>query len=154
MKSIEKLRDGLIGDFDGCKVRVRLGENRASIALKGPRVGPRRTEFEYEIPQSDAEAMLSGLCGKRRVEKTRHKIVHAGFEWAVDVYEGRLSGVVVAEIELEEEEQAFEAPAWLGREITEEPRFRKRALLRLCLDDSRPFGVTELLAAAGQTVPP
>ena len=47
----EKLRDGLIGEFDGYKVRVRLGENRASIAVKGPRFGSRRTEFEYEIPK-------------------------------------------------------------------------------------------------------
>jgi CYTH domain-containing protein len=61
----EKLRDGLIGEFDGCKVRVRLGGNRASIAVKGPRFGSHRTEFEYEIPkpgavQSDAQYCLWG----------------------------------------------------------------------------------------------
>jgi CYTH domain-containing protein len=150
----EKLLDGLIGEFDGCKVRVRLGENRASIAIKGPRAGSRRTEFEYDIPPADAEAMLRDLCGERRVEKTRHKMFHAGFEWAVDVYEGKLAGVVVAEIELAKEEQAFEPPAWVGREITEDSRFHKRALFRLCTDNSRPFAVTELLAAAPQTTPP
>ena len=67
----EKLRDGLIGEFEGCKVRVRLGGNRASIAVKGPRFGSRRTEFEYEIPKADAEAMLNTVCGEPCVEKTR-----------------------------------------------------------------------------------
>ena len=144
----EKLRDGLIGEFDGCKVRVRLGENRASIAVKGPRFGSRRTEFEYEIPKADAEAMLNTLCGERCVEKTRHSVHHAGFIWAVDVYEGQLAGIVLAEIELADEKQAFEKPDWVGTEITNDPRFHKRALFRLCTDAGRPLTVAELLSAA------
>ena len=144
----EKLRDGLIGEFDGCKVRVRLGGNRASIAVKGPRFGSRRIEFEYEIPKADAEAMLNTVCGERCVEKTRHSVPHAGFIWAVDVYEGQLAGIVLAEIELSDEKQAFEKPNWVGTEITNDPRFHKRALFRLCTDAGRPLTVAELLAAA------
>jgi CYTH domain-containing protein len=144
----EKLRDGLVGEFDGCKVRVRLSENRASITVKGPRSGPRRTEFEYEIPKTDAEAMLDTVCGERRVEKTRHWVPYAGFTWAVDVYEGNLAGIVVAEIELAGEEQAFEKPDWVGTEITNNPRFSKRELFRLCTDAGRPLTVAELLAGA------
>ena len=143
----EKLRDGLVGEFDGCKVRVRLSENRASITVKGPRSGPRRTEFEYEIPKTDAEAMLHTVCGERRVEKTRHRVPYAGFTWAVDVYEGNLAGIVVAEIELADEEQAFEKPDWVGTEITNDPRFSKRELFRRCTDAGRPLTVAELLAA-------
>jgi len=142
----EKLRDGLVGEFGGCKVRVRLSENRASITVKGPRSGPRRTEFEYEIPKTDAEAMLDTVCGERRVEKTRHRVLYAGFTWAVDVYEGNLAGIVVAEIELAEEEQAFEKPDWVGTEITDDPRFSKRELFRLCNDAGRPLTIAELLA--------
>jgi adenylate cyclase len=103
----EKLRDGLIEEFDGCKVRGRLGENRASIAVKGPRFELRRTEFEYEIPEADSEVMLNTVCGELRVEKTRHAIPHAGFIWAVDVYESQLVGIVLCEIELADEKQAF-----------------------------------------------
>ena len=146
----EKLRDGLVGEFDGCKVRVRLSENRASITVKGPRSGPRRTEFEYEIPKTDAEAMLHTVCGERRVEKTRHRVPYAGFTWAVDVYEGNLAGIVVAEIELADEEQAFEKPDWVGTEITNDPRFSKRELFRLCTDAGRPLTVAELLGGAQQ----
>jgi len=144
----EKLRDGLVGEFEGYKVRVRLGENRASIAVKGPRFGSRRTEFEYEIPKADAVAMLNTVCGERCVEKTRHSVPHAGFIWAVDVYEGQLAGIVLAEIELSDEKQAFEKPDWLGTEITNDPRFHKRALFRLCTDAGRPLTVAELLTAA------
>ena len=144
----EKLRDGLIGEFDGCKVRVRLGENGASIAVKGPRFGPRRTEFGYAIPKTDAEVMLLTVCGERCVEKTRHSISYAGFKWAIDVYEGKLAGIVLAEIELEDEEQAFEKPDWVGPEITDDPRFRKRELFRRCTDAGRPLTLVELLAVA------
>jgi CYTH domain-containing protein len=143
----EKLRDGLIGEFEGCKVRVRLSENGASIAVKGPRFGSRRTEFEYEIPEADAEEMLNTVCGGRHVEKTRHSFPHAGFIWTVDVYEGLLAGIVLAEIELADEEQAFEKPDWVEQEITNDPRFHKRTLFRLCADAGRPLTVTELLAA-------
>lgn len=148
IRESEKLRDGLIGEFDGCKIRVRLGHNRASIAVKGPRIGPRRVEFEYEIPATDALAMLDIACGDRQVEKTRHAIPHAGFTWSVDVYEGQLAGIVVAEIEIADEEQAFEKPDWVGQEITDDPRFHKRTLFRLCKDAGRPLTIAELLAAA------
>jgi CYTH domain-containing protein len=142
----ETLRDGLIGDFDGCKVRVRVGEQKASIAVKGPRNGSRRTEFEYEIPKTDAETMLVLVCGERHVEKIRHKLSHAGNTWIVDVYEGRLAGITVAEIELADEGQVFEKPDWIGTEITDDPRFRKRVLFRLCADAGHPLTVAELLA--------
>jgi CYTH domain-containing protein len=143
----ERLRDGLIGEYDGSKVRVRCGETRSTLAVKGPRLGAQRMEFEYEIPPSDAQAMLVALCGERRLEKTRHDVVHAGDLWRVDVYEGRLAGLVLAEIELSHEGQAFERPDWLGPEVTNDPRFGKRSLFRWSFVSRRPFVLAEFLAA-------
>ncbi len=142
----QRLRDGLIGQFDGCKVRVRLGEKMASIAVKSPRSGPRRREFEYDIPPADAEAMLASVCGGRIVEKTRHSIFHAGIAWVVDVYDGNLAGIVLAEAELTDEAQIFAKPDWVGKEITGDPRFHKTTLFRLCSDAGRPLSMAELLA--------
>jgi adenylate cyclase len=133
----EMLRDGLIGEFDGTKVRVRVGETKASLTVKGPRNGSRRVEFEYEIPKADAETILVSLCGQRRVEKIRHKVSHGGTAWIVDAYEGKLAGITLAEIELPNEAQDFEKPDWVGREVTDDPRFERE----------RCFGCAPMLAA-------
>ena len=119
---IEKLRDGLVGNSNGAKVRVRVGQKSASLTVKSRRSGITRSEFEYEIPKADAEAMLMGVCGGRYIEKSRYTVENAGSLWVVDVHEGRLAGIVLAEIELESEQQLFEIPDWAGREVTNNPR--------------------------------
>jgi adenylate cyclase len=90
--------------------------------------------------------MLVSLCGRRRVEKIRHKVSYGETAWIVDVYEGKLTGITLAEIELPNEAQDFEKPDWVGREVTDDPRFGKRALFRLCADAGRPLTIDELLA--------
>ena len=95
-----RIRDGLIASTGGNKARVRIPDSNATIALKSRRNGPTRTEFEYAIPYSDAMEMLRTMCDGRVLEKVRHDVPHAGAVWHVDVYEGILSGVVLAEVEL------------------------------------------------------
>ncbi|WP_411902884.1 CYTH domain-containing protein [Methylorubrum thiocyanatum] len=142
-----RFTDGLIGQFEtGNKVRVRLDEDRAWLTVKGERVGLGRPEFEYEIPRADAEAMLSLVCDTCFIEKTRHCVPHAGLLWEVDVYGGTLAGMILAEVELEHEAQAFEPPPWLGREVTGDPRFRQSALLRRFGEAGRVVTLEELLA--------
>ena len=131
----DHLRDGLISEFNGSKVRVRLAQDRATLTVKSPRINLRRTEFEYDIPRHEAEAMLSTVCDGRVVEKTRYHVAHEGITWSVDVYEKGLEGVVIAEIELDREDQSFPRPKWLGQEVSNDPRFHKRNLLRLALED-------------------
>lgn len=143
-----RLTDGLIGQFEtGNKVRVRLDEGRAWLTVKGERVGLGRPEFEYEIPRADAESMLSLVCETCFIEKTRHCVPHAGLVWEVDVYGGILEGMILAEVELDHEGQAFERPAWLGREVTGDPRFRQSALLRRFGESGRVITLEEVLAA-------
>jgi len=127
----DKLIDGLISEFNGSKVRVRLGQNKASLTVKGPRSGATRTEFEYDIPKADAVAMLMTVCDQKLFEKTRYAVEHAGFTWSIDVYEGRLAGIIIAEIELEYENQYFEKPDWVGLDVTDDPRFHKRTMGRM-----------------------
>ncbi|NGM38507.1 CYTH domain-containing protein [Methylobacterium sp. DB0501] len=133
------LRDGFIGQFSGGKVRVRLDAERAWLTVKGARIGLGRPEFEYEIPQADAEAMVSAMCQGCLIEKTRYCIPHAGLTWVVDVYEGDLAGMILAEVELEHEDQVFALPDWAGLEVSGDVRFRQTTLLRLRAELGRPL---------------
>jgi adenylate cyclase len=126
----EHMRDGLIARFGEGKVRVRLTESSAWLTIKGARKGISRLEFEYEIPRADAEQMLRTLCQADPVlEKVRHSVPFGGLDWKIDVYTGPLAGVVFAEVELGHPDQQLQLPPWIGEEVTNNPRFRKRALL-------------------------
>jgi CYTH domain-containing protein len=127
----EHMRDGLIARFGDGKVRVRLAESRAWLTIKGPRKGTTRLEFEYEIPRADAEQMLRTLCQADPViEKVRHTVPFGGLDWTIDVYMGPLAGVVFAEVELKHPDQHLQLPPWIGEEVTNNPRFRKSAVVR------------------------
>jgi CYTH domain-containing protein len=119
------IRDGLIASSEGRKVRVRISGDIATIAIKGPRTGIVRPEFEYEIEIADAERMLSTVCGGSTLEKQRFVVEDTGATWYVDVYGGILQGVVIAEIELKQETQELTLPPWIGREVTGDPVYKK-----------------------------
>lgn len=142
---VERLRDGLLAESSRGKVRVRLADSFASLTVKSPAVGLARHEFEYPISRSDAELMLASMCGDMVVQKLRHRVVHAGFEWAVDVYEKRLAGIALAEIELDHEDQRIPLPPWVGAEVTGDERFHKRTMMRLSLASAAPLTVEGLL---------
>lgn len=112
---------------DGVTVRVRREDDRGVLTLKGPSVGLTRTEFEYAIPIDDAEELLA-LCVDPPIEKTRHRLVHAGRTWEVDEFHGANAGLVVAEVELESEEAVVELPDWVDREVSADPRYRNSYL--------------------------
>jgi adenylate cyclase len=120
-----RIRDGLIAEYKDRKVRVRISGYIATIAIKGPRIGIVRPEFEYEIPIADAERMLSTLCQDDTLEKQRFFVEDAGATWQVDVYGGILQGVVIAEIELEQESQELILPLWIGKEVTGDSFYKK-----------------------------
>jgi CYTH domain-containing protein len=139
------IRDGVVSEHNGAKVRVRLGREGAWLTVKSDRSGPSRLEYEYEIPRADAKEMLTRICNQNIFEKTRHTVEHAGNIWLIDIYEGRLSGIVLAEIELQSENEYFNLPKWIGQEVTYNERFHKRIIGRLCREAGRPLSVTELL---------
>ena len=126
----QKLRDGLIASTAESKVRVRLYENKATLTVKSKAVGGVRAEFEYEIPVADANELLENHCMNMILEKTRFYVLHEGFEWEVDVYEGVLAGMVLAEVELTRSDVEVPLPDWIGREVTGDPEYKKINMLR------------------------
>lgn len=127
---------------DPASVRIRIQDGAATLTIKGEAEGLVRDEFEYPVPLADAEAMLR-LCPEPPIVKKRHEIVHAGKLWQVDVFEGALTGLVVAEVELERADEVITLPDWVGREVTWDRRYRNSALIRhglagLSLDGATP----------------
>ena len=103
-------------------VRVRIGGEQAWLNIKSSNLGAARDEYEYEVPLADAEAMLARLCDGV-VEKIRHYVAHANHEFEIDEFFGANDGLVVAELELDAVDEAYERPDWLGAEITHLPRY-------------------------------
>ncbi|TXN46568.1 response regulator [Methylobacterium sp. WL7] len=126
-----RLTDGVLGELRGVKIRVREDEGRAWLTVKGPREGLTRTEFEYEIPLCQARVMLDSDVIDEPVVKVRHLVPYAGVTWDVDVYQGRLAGIVIAEVEMRHETQEFDLPPWIGREVTGDARFGRKGLQAL-----------------------
>ena len=118
-----KYRQGYLNSDKERTVRVRTMVDKGYLTVKGVSRGAVRVEYEYEIPKVEAEAMLDDLCEKPLIEKIRCKIEHKGFVWEVDEFLGENSGLIVAEVELESEDQKFVKPKWVGEEVTGDPRY-------------------------------
>lgn len=119
----ERLVQGYLAATPQATVRVRIGGERAWLTLKGATTGYARREFEYEIPVADAELCLAELCAGPVLAKRRYRVPAGVHTWEVDVFEGENDGLVVAEIELGHPDEAFERPPWLGREVSDDPRY-------------------------------
>jgi len=116
-------------------VRVRIMDGVATLNVKTATTAISRAEYEYEIPAEDAEELLRTSCMGVAIDKTRYLVEHEGMTWEVDVFAGMNAGLIVAEIELEDEGQMFGRPAWLGKEVSGDARY-----LNTCLSQ-RPFSV-------------
>ena len=121
------LLQGYLAIDGGNNARVRTDGERAWLTIKGRGEGITRPEFEYEIPAADAAPLLA-LCHGRVVEKTRHLVTAGERMWEIDEFLAENSGLVVAEIELPEEGATFVRPAWLGAEVTRDPRYLNSSL--------------------------
>jgi len=110
-------------------VRVRTAGDTGYLTIKGESVGATRSEYEYTIPRADADEMLDRLCLRPIIEKVRYKIPFAGLTWEVDEFEGENAGLLLAEVELESEDQAVELPEWAGEEVTGDPRYYNASLI-------------------------
>ncbi len=92
-------------------------------------MGASRLEFEYEIPRPDAEQLLD-ICEKSLIEKMRFKVEEGGFVWEIDEFFGENQGLIVAEVELESEDQDFPRPDWVLEEVTGDPRYFNSNLIK------------------------
>ena len=126
-------RQSYLAETDCAAIRVRIVDGTSAvITIKSARSGVSRQEFEYPVPLADAEAIAELRQGSA-LQKTRFRVPHAGRTWEVDVHSGDNAGLVIAEIELEEEAESVEIPPWIGREVTGEQRYYAARLAR------RPF---------------
>lgn len=125
------LRQGYLSSQPDRVVRVRVEGARATMTIKGRSSGATRGEWEYDIPLADANELLDQLCEKPVIEKYRRRISHAELTWEVDEFLGANQGLVVAEVELESEDQQFDKPSWIGTEVTDDPRYYNSSLIRL-----------------------
>ena len=120
-----EIRQGYLSREHGRTIRIRIRDNEAFITIKGlsDNNGLSRFEWEKAINVEDAKALLQ-LALPGEIEKTRW-IVPAdnNLVWEVDEFHGRLNGMIIAEIELENEEQRFSKPAFIGDEVTGDTRY-------------------------------
>ncbi len=126
-ESKKMYQQGYIEGAANATVRVRVIEDKGFITIKSKAVNFTRNEYEYEIPLADAQEMLAKLCGNK-VEKYRYVVWHEGNRWEVDEMLGENEGLVVAEIELEDENATFSLPEWVGKEVTQDIRYRNSYL--------------------------
>ena len=102
-------------------IRIRVKSEKAFLTIKMGK-GISRHEFEYHIPKDDALKMIEQAhlpC----LEKTRYEVLFEGNTWEVDVFHGKFEGLVLAEIELSNENQVFAKPTWVGQEVTFDPEY-------------------------------
>jgi adenylate cyclase len=116
-------RQGYLSTVAERTVRVRLIRDKGWLTIKGITVGATRAEYEYEIPSDEASEMLDNLCERPLIEKTRYRVEHQGLIWEVDEFDGDNAGLIIAEVELDEEDQAIVLPDWVGEEVTGDARF-------------------------------
>jgi adenylate cyclase len=112
-------------------VRIRIRGNQGFITIKGPadESGVSRFEWEKEIPATDAHDLL-GICEPGLIDKTRYKIKSGIHTFEADEFHGENHGLIIAEVELSAEDEAFEKPEWLGKEVTGDPRYYNSSLLK------------------------
>lgn len=123
-------RQGYLNSAKERTVRIRTIGDQAFLTIKGLTAGATRAEYEYPIPLPDCNAMLDTLAEKPLIEKKRYKIRHDGFTWEIDEFFGENQGLIVAEVELQREDQAFDKPQWIGEEVTGDPRYFNSNLIK------------------------
>jgi len=125
-----RIRQGYMGEMDKASVRIRVQGDKANINIKSATLSMRRMEYEYEIPLDEAEEMLEQLCKKPQIDKTRYIVQQGKHKWEIDEFYGDNEGLLVAEIELSDESEAFEKPEWIGEEVSEDPRYYNVNLIK------------------------
>jgi adenylate cyclase len=116
-------RQGYISIDNRRVVRIRVAGKKAFLTFKSLISERSRSEYEYKIPVHDALELLDKLCLEPVIEKIRYEINYDNGHWIVDEFLAENAGLVVAEIELENENQRFSKPSWLGKEVSSDPRY-------------------------------
>ena len=130
VKYSHHIKQGYIVNDSQKVIRVRKKANQYYLTIKGNTIGFSRSEFEYTIPKNDAENLFDQFCLSGTIEKTRHYVANKNHLWEIDEFHGRNDGLIVAEIELDSEDEFFEIPNWVDQEVTSEKKYYNMNLLK------------------------
>jgi len=123
------IKQGYLNSNHERTTRVRIKGDKGFLTVKGKSNGTKRLEFEYEIPLDDANEMLQ-LCEKPIIEKIRYEIHINDDIWEIDEFDGDNKGLLVAEVELENENQEVTIPEWIGTEVSHENKYFNSSLIK------------------------
>ena len=118
----KQLSQGYLTSGASTTIRVRTAGDKGFLTIKGKTIGISRPEYEYEIPWAEANELMDNFA-ITNLSKIRYEIEYAGKLWEVDVFKGDNEGLIVAEIELESEDELFEKPGWITEEVTDDKRY-------------------------------
>jgi adenylate cyclase len=116
---------------DQSTIRVRTKDDKGYLTIKGPTKGISREEFEYEIPLNDATELIEQFAEKI-ISKKRYEIALGDHIWEVDVFMDKLEGIIIAEIELNAEDELFLKPEWVAEEVSHDPQYYNSSLVDRC----------------------
>jgi CYTH domain-containing protein len=103
-------------------IRVRIKGKQGFITIKGKTENISRLEYEYEIPENEAKELLNTFCPKK-IDKVRYELKCDGFVWEIDEFTSPNSGLILAEIELSDENEVFKRPEWVGEEVSGQTKY-------------------------------
>ena len=122
---------GYISKSVDSTVRVRIKGDQGFLTIKGKTEGITRSEFEYEIPLEEAETMIE-LFTDKHIRKHRYEVIVDGKTWEVDEFHGPLEGLILAELEVESEEETFEKPDWVTEDVSTDSDYFNAVLIDRC----------------------
>ncbi len=121
---------GYLAGNDRSSIRVRIAGDKANLNIKSATLGIFRQEYEYDIPLSDAEEMIETLCEKPVIDKIRHFVSFAGKTWEIDEFSGENQGLIVAEVELDSENEQITLPEWVDEDVSHDTRYYNVCLVK------------------------
>ncbi len=124
-----RIVQGYLSDDANCTVRVRIKKDKGFITIKGKSQGISRSEYEFPVPVAEAEKMIEEFCEKK-ISKDRYEIPFGNHLWEVDVFHGKLAPLIVAEIELKSEDETFDLPEWIGKEVSDDVEYYNSRLIQ------------------------
>ncbi|MCG7869575.1 MAG: adenylate cyclase [gamma proteobacterium symbiont of Stewartia floridana] len=124
------IKQGYLATTEQASVRVRVDGDAANINIKGRTVGISRREYEYPIPLDEAQELLDHLVSGAAIDKVRYKVRCGEHIWDLDLFHGANQGLVMAEVELGREDEAFVMPEWAGEEVSGDTRYYNANLVK------------------------
>ncbi|MCG8055120.1 MAG: CYTH domain-containing protein [Candidatus Thiodiazotropha endolucinida] len=124
------IKQGYLATTEQANVRVRVDGDEANINIKGRTVGISRREYEYPIPLDEAQELLDHLVSGAAIDKVRYKVRCGEHIWDLDLFHGANQGLVMAEVELGREDEAFVMPEWAGEEVSGDTRYYNANLVK------------------------